>query len=59
MVVLLVLCEMGRQMVDTGGQQGDLDFRGTGIVGSALIILDDRTFSVAVKGIDRLLKNKP
>ena len=35
---------MFRQPVDAGGQQGDLDLGGAGIVGAALVFLDYRFF---------------
>src|SRR4051812_16155829 len=36
-VVLRVLLEMGGQRVDAGGEQGDLDFRGSGVGGAARV----------------------
>jgi hypothetical protein len=36
-VHLEVFCELG----DAGGQEGDLDFRRTGVVVAALVFLDD------------------
>ena len=40
-VILGVGLEMAGEIVDAGGQQGDLDFRGSGIGGGALVILED------------------
>ena len=46
MVVFLVGLEVFRQVFDAGGQQGDLDFRGTGVVGAALVFVDDLLVSM-------------
>src|SRR5690606_6611842 len=40
-VVLLVGLEVLGELGDAGGEQGDLDFRGTGVVGAALVFFDD------------------
>jgi uncharacterized membrane protein YhiD involved in acid resistance len=40
-VVLLVGLEVAGELLDAGGQQRDLDFRRTGIVGGALVLFDD------------------
>src|SRR5690606_34867884 len=37
-VILLVGLEVAGQQFDAGGQQGDLDFRGTGVGGAALVV---------------------
>jgi hypothetical protein len=40
-VVLLVGLEVVGEVVDAGGEQGHLDFRGAGVVGDALELFDD------------------
>src|SRR5690606_15687933 len=40
-VVLLVGLEVLGELGDAGGEQGDLDFGGTGVVGAALVFFDD------------------
>jgi hypothetical protein len=40
---------MIRQMLDIGGQQGNLDFRRTGIGGATLVILDDLSFLFGIQ----------
>ena len=40
-VVFGVLLEVGRQLVDAGGQQGHLHFGGASVVGSTSVRLDD------------------
>jgi hypothetical protein len=41
MVVFLMGLEVFGKVFDAGGQQGNLDFRGAGIVGGALVLADD------------------
>ena len=40
-VVFLVGLEVFGKVFDAGGQQGDLDFRGAGIVGGTFVFADD------------------
>jgi hypothetical protein len=40
-VVFGVGLEVTRQLIDTSGKQGDLNFRGSGVVLGALVIGDD------------------
>src|SRR5690606_16272266 len=40
-VVLLVLLEVTLELLDAGGEQGDLDFRGAGVVIAALVVFND------------------
>jgi len=46
-VILLVGLEVAGQQFNAGGQQGDLDFRGTGVGGAALVVFNN------LLGVDR------
>jgi hypothetical protein len=54
MVVFGVGFEMGGQLVDTGGEQCDLDFRATGVTGLACVVFDDSGFDAGCDHLDFL-----
>src|SRR5690606_5654625 len=59
-VVLAVGLEVALQLVDVGGQQGNLHFRATGIAFSLLVLVNDLGFFSNAKSHDSLITvNRP